>query len=135
MDAVGLDGRGDGSLARLRLERGRQTAIGEQRRIDPAREVPEIVEGALERLLQRRHRRAYGLGTRRALCDPLEEAQLDAEGDELLLSPIVQVALDLPALEVLRFDQPPPRRTELVDRQPEIGCESDIAQHEAGLRR
>ena len=43
-NAVGLDGRGDGSLARLRLERGRQPAVGEQRRIDPAREVLEEAE-------------------------------------------------------------------------------------------
>ena len=38
--------------------------------------------------------------------EPIEETELDAERDELLLRPVVQVPLDLPPLRVLRLDEP-----------------------------
>jgi hypothetical protein len=48
--------------------------------------------------------------------ESLQEAQLHAQSDELLLGAVVEVALDLLSLRVLSSDQPPARRPELVDR-------------------
>jgi hypothetical protein len=36
----------------------------------------------------------------------LEQAELDGQGDELLLRPVVQVAFDLPPFGVLCFYEP-----------------------------
>jgi hypothetical protein len=102
---VGLDRHGYHRPTSLRLERGRQSLVGEQRRIDPTREVPEILQrvrrGALERVEQCSRLRGIAFDHRS------RQLQLDRERDELLLRAIVQVPFDLPALVVLRRDETP----------------------------
>ena len=65
----------------------------------------------------------------------VEQPELDRERDELLLRPVVQVPLDLLALGVLRFDQPPAGRPQVVDGGLQLGGQRGVAQDEARLRR
>ena len=101
-DAVGVDGRWNDGLSSLRLERGRQALVGQQRRIDATRKVAQVLERLAGADLQvRRHR--CGLAgsrptTRRA-------AELHVERDQLLLHAVVDVALELAPLLVLGGDQ------------------------------
>ena len=60
-DAVGGDVDRDGGLARLRLERRGEPLVGEQRRVDPAREVAERLERVVGLRLQLRDQ-LVGLG-------------------------------------------------------------------------
>ena len=62
-----------------------------------------------------------------------QQAELDPQGDELLLRPVVQVPLDLPPFGVLRLDQPAARGPQFVDGGPQVGGELGVAQHEARL--
>ena len=63
----------------------------------------------------------------------LQQAELDRQGYELLLRPVVQVTFDLPPLGVLCFYQPTAGGSQLVDRRLQLGGELDVAQEEADL--
>ena len=103
---------GTGDLARLRRERGRQALVGEQRRVDAAREVAQVLERLLRLRLDLgehlRGLRGFPLGQR------AREPSLHGERDELLLRAVVDVALQPAALLVLRRDQPLLRGLEVV---------------------
>ena len=119
-----LDRHRDGGLPRLRFQRGGQALVREERRVDPAREVTEIVERA----------RGVGLDLPRHLAClhrvPLrqlfQQTELHGERHQLLLRAVVDVALQAPPLFVLRADQPLPGRPELLDQ-------SDVPEHQARL--
>ena len=80
------------------VERGRQAAVGEDRRVDAAREVAQLLQREA-RLLARL---AHQLGGRRValLGALLGHAQRQRERHEPLLGAVVEVALDAPALGV-----------------------------------
>jgi hypothetical protein len=83
---------------------GRDNALlGQQRRIDTAGQVPEIVERGAEPVLEHGRDLPDRGGV---LSGVFQQAELDLQGDELLLRAVVQVPLDLPPLGVLRLDQP-----------------------------
>src|SRR5439155_8141362 len=97
-----------------RRERGHQTLIGEERRVDPAREVSEVVERVLCVALQLLEHWRELLG--RLGCGRLREVQLHGEGYQLLLRAVVDVALEPSSCFVLRGDEPKPRRAEVLDQ-------------------
>ena len=109
----------------MRLERRRQPLVGEQGRVDPTSEVPQVIQrvrgGTLEPVEQ-----CSGLGGI-ALDHRPRQLELNGERDELLLRAIVQVPFDLPALVVLRRNEATSRRPELLDQE-------HVPKHEAGLR-
>ena len=85
-------------------ERRDQPFVGEERRIDAAREVAEILDRLARRRLEVREHRLRLL--RIAFDEPFGQPQLDRERDELLLRAVVEVALELASLLVLGVDQP-----------------------------
>ena len=89
-------------------ERLLQTAVHEQRWVDPVREVPqflhrvlEIVTDLLEDLLRR-----VGIG----IGELPRKVHVHSQGDQVLLRAVVEVALDGTALRVAGFDDARVRR-------------------------
>ena len=115
----------------VRLERRRQALVREQRGVDPAREVAEVVERVAERRLQPRRRLP---DTLRIVGQPLQQPELHRERHELLLSAIVEVALDLAPLLVLSVDESPSRRSKIVDARLQLRGQPGVAEHQPGLR-
>ena len=93
---------------------------------DPPREVAQVVQRARGVELDLLGHLARFL--RIAFRELLEEPELHGERDELLLGAVVDVALQPPALLVLRSDDPLPGRAQLLD-QPHV------PEHQARLRR
>jgi hypothetical protein len=94
-DAVGLDMDRDRRFPRLRGERLGQSLVRQQRRVAAAREVAEVLERVGGLGLQTREHRAERLVV---LVDERGgEPLLHREGDELLLRPVVDVALEFSA--------------------------------------
>jgi hypothetical protein len=111
---VGRDGRRDGRLARLRLERRAETLVGQERGVDPAREVAQILERGVRLGAELRRELAIPLGVlARGL---FQESQLHRERNQLLLGAVVQVPFDLASLVVLRGHQALARRSQLLDQ-------------------
>src|SRR5262249_57014945 len=79
-----------------------ETAVGEYRRVDAAREVAELLERLLHALACFDEQLAGGFGIGRELL--LGEADAHAERDEPGLRSVVQVALDPAELGLLRTD-------------------------------
>src|SRR2546426_6019418 len=123
---VGLDVHGDGSLARLRTKSRAEPLVGQERRVDPTREVAQ----RLERLVRLRlDLGEHQLGLRRiSIHEGLRKALLHRERDQLLLRPVMDIALERLRSFVLRGDDPTTRLAQLLDQ-------SDVSQHERGLRR
>ena len=116
---------GIGDLARLRLERLGQAPVGQQRRVDPAGQVAQVLQRVLRVVEDAVERLALPL---LVLTDqPFGQPHLHRQRDELLLRPVVDVALQPSPLLVLRRDQPLARRAEVLD-QPEV------LQDQPGLR-
>ena len=109
---VGVDGHRDRRPPAERLDRGGQTAVGQHRRRDPAREVAQLGDRRARvgaRLAQQRH-------DLRAVGEPvLGAAEPHAERDQARLRPVVQVALDPPQLRRLHVERAAARAGELDD--------------------
>ena len=109
----------------MRVDRGRQSLVGQEWRVHTTRELSEVLERvghvALE-LLQHPVRLHEVLRRGRA-----GELQPDGQGDELLLRAVVQVPLEASSFLVLCRDQPLARGAEILDQ---LG----VREHEPGLR-
>jgi hypothetical protein len=113
------------------LEGCDQALVGQQWGVDAAGQVPQVIERGPEFVLELDCQLPDAV---RVPGGVLQQAELDREGDELLLCPVVQVTFDLPPLGVLCFYQPAAGGSQLVDRSLQLGGELDVAQDEAGLR-
>lgn len=113
-------------------ESGFQAVGGKQRRVD-----------AMGKLSQRQDR-FVGLGAELGdytgrLAGPfllgqrLGQRQTDLHGDQLLLGTIVEVALEATPLVVLGTDQALSGGPQLLHVVQQLGGETDVAQHQAGL--
>ena len=130
-DPIHVDRRRDRRLPCLRLERGCESLVGEERWIDPPGEVTQVIERILEGSSQAvRHL----LDTIGVLRHALEQPELDAQGHELLLRSVVEVPLDLASLLILRLHEPPSRSTKVLQTGLEIGGEPNVPQDESRLR-
>ena len=90
-DAVGLDLDGKRSLARLRVQGGAEPLVGQQRRVDPAGQGAQVIEGGV----QPGPELAGDLPDLTGVVGGvLQQGELDVERDELLLGAVVQVPLD-----------------------------------------
>ena len=81
-----------------RVERCSETALGEQDGVKPARQLSQLLEPLREIVLGRRQKLAGGLRVVVELRPG--HAQLQCDGDEALLSAVVEVALESPPLGV-----------------------------------
>ena len=100
--------------------------IREQGRVDTSREIAQVVDRRLRVALEPSQEFAH---LRRIPIDHrVGEPELHTERDELLLRPVVDVALELAPLSVLGGDEALSRRAQLFD-QP------NVAEDRAGLRR
>ena len=103
-----------GSTARSgeRRERGAEPSVAEQSRVQAADELANLLQRerqlVLGRLDQCRHLAGVGLEP------PPDQLEVERDGDESLLRPVVQVALDAPPLGVSRCHQPGARLLQLA---------------------
>ena len=107
------------------LQRRDQALVGQQRRVDAAGQIPQVVERSVQAVSHYWRELPDG---GRVVGGFLQQPELDRERDELLLRPVVQVPFDLPPLGVLGFHQPAAGRPQLVDQ-----C--GVAQDKPRLRR
>ncbi|HEY7926837.1 MAG TPA: hypothetical protein VIG86_05370 [Candidatus Dormibacteraeota bacterium] len=130
-DSNRIDGDRDGCPTRLRLDRGRQTLVGEERRVDATRQVTQSIERFISVPLELGQDRPGPVGVLQRLH--LRQPKLDLERDEVLLGTIVQVALDPAPFTILRRDQPLPRRTEVLEPRRQVRAEPHVLEHQPGL--
>ena len=111
-DAFGFDPGGQRGTPGRRAECLRKTAVHEQRRVDPVREVAQFLHRFLQVLADLLEHPLRRLGIR--VGDLTREVHADRERHEVLLRTVVQVALDRAALRVTGFDDAHAGRAELV---------------------
>src|SRR5262249_56453502 len=85
--------------------------IGENGRVNPAGELPELFERLIELAVCGGEERPDGFGVRAQAR--LDQPKLERQRDESLLGAVVQISLQAPALGVARLDDPDTRRREL----------------------
>jgi hypothetical protein len=129
--AVRLDRDRQRRLAHLAAQRRGGALFGQQRRVDAAGQVAQVVQRRLQGFLEQRCDRPDPAGI---LGRFLQQAEPDGQRDELLLRPVVQIPLDPPPLRVLRFHQPPARGPQFVDGRLQLSGEPAIAEDQARLR-
>ena len=104
---------GSGVRAASACDRRLQAAVAEHGRMDPARELAQLLERLRQLLAGALERRArLGLVAAAAGGEP----QVERERDEPLLRAVVQVALEPAALGVARLDDPRARGGEILAR-------------------
>ena len=102
--------------ARLRLERRREALVRQQRRVDAAREV--AAGSRSPRRPRRRSSPSISAARRGVLRQhPADQPQLDGQRDQVLLRAVVDVALEPPALGVLRRHDALARGAQLLERR------------------
>ena len=109
-----MSSTGSGARARIASSAGTEAAVGEDRGVDAARQLAQLVERARELglgLLEQPGNRV-GAPLERALGEP----QLQGERDEALLRAVVQVALEAAALGVAGAHDARARGRQLVVR-------------------
>ena len=100
-------------LGEVRPQRLHRAEAAQRRRRDPARGLGEHGLGGVELLEQQRETLAGPVEAPRRR-EVLDEAEGQAQRDEVVLGAVVQVALDPAALAVHLRHQPPPRRRDLL---------------------
>ena len=113
-DPVTVHAHGHLRLASLGRQSRHQPLVGQERWIDPPGQVPEIVERLGESLFRLLEEAVRLLGV--SMREGTNQSHLHRERDELLLRPVVDVALDLPTLLVLSDHEALARGTQLLDQ-------------------
>src|ERR1019366_7596247 len=125
------DNDGQGDLASLGREGGGQPLVGEQGRVDAPGQVAQRVQGLIGVTLE------LGEGGLGLVGVPgqenLDQAELDLEGDQVLLGAVVQVAFQAAAFLVLGGDQALAGEPQLLEAGLEVGGQADVLEHQAGL--
>ncbi len=109
----------------MRLERRTEPLVGEERRVDAASEVAQVVDRPLGlRLELGEHLMGLAwITVHEGVCEP----ELHTERHQLLLRAVMDVPFELASLLVLGGDEPLSRRAQLLDQ-------ADVPQHRACLR-
>ena len=111
-------------------QRGPQSLLGQQRRVDAAGERTQVLERGAQAVLEL-DRQVLDLAG--VLGGVLQQPEQHAERDKLLLGAVVQVPLDPVAFLVLGAHEPLTRCRQVVDGGPQLGGEPQVAQHQARL--
>ena len=106
-----------------------ETAVGQRRRVDPARQLAQLTR----RFVQLFERRVEQRGRLRVARDQVSrQAQVDAERHQPLLCSVVEVPFEPPAFRVSRGDDPRARGAELVNAGAQLGVQPLILECERG---
>ena len=115
------------------MQRRLEPALGQDGRVDAARELTQLGEARLQLVLRAREQRLEvavprGAGAR--------AAQQQREGDQPRLGAVVQVALEAPALGVAGLHEPRARGPQLLQARAQLGVEvGDVAAQQAAEER
>ena len=119
----------------FRSPQGHLESFGfEQRWVDPVGDRPQCIDRLLRLLGKTGHQRCDLLRSL-ALGEGLGDAELDLQGHDLLLCPVVQIAFESVPLRVLGGDQAQTRLTDIAGALFELPIEAHVAQHQAGAGR
>ena len=122
---------GHGRAARGGPERLGDAALGQQRRIDPARERADLVQDVVH---LPPHRREHALALGRVVLHRLgRHLELDAQADEMLLHAVVEIALEPAPLGMRHLEEAYPGRRHVRRGGLQIRLEPDL--FEADQRR
>ena len=114
-DAVTLERRGDEQLEGRGPEGLGETALFKQKRVDATRQSSDLLESHSDLFSQGAQLPDAQFGI---LPDEiLGQLELDAQRDKTLLRPVVQIALDPPALSVSARSDARPRLVQLAQRR------------------
>ena len=122
-----------GAVLRQSLDRSGQALVAENGRVDAVSELPQLGDRLAE----------LGLGLVEArgelavlvASEPrAQEPQCQREADEPLLSAVVKVALEPPALGVARLDDAGARRAEILQLRARLGLQALVLEREARRR-
>jgi hypothetical protein len=108
-----------------------QAALGQQRRVDPASQIVQV--------LHRLRRVSAELGEQLALgllvdaYQRLGQGQLDCHRHELLLHAVVDVSFDPAAFLVLGRHKPLPGRPDFLGALQQLLGQPEVAQHQADM--
>ena len=105
-DAVGDDVHRKGVAVGCRTERFHEPAIHQQRRVDPVRQLPQLLNGLLDlgcELVQHLHTGFLVVDN-----DVLGQPEVHGQRDEVLLRSVVKIAFDPTTLGVTARDDPGP---------------------------
>ena len=128
---VGLDRDRNGRAGGERVQRGLESALGEDGRVDAARELAQLGQARLE--LDHRPVEQRGRLLRVGLHAPARVAQQQGDAHQARLRPVVQVALEAPALGVARLHEPRPGGAQLDHSGAQIGVQArDVAAQQPG---
>ena len=115
---------------RQRLQRRPEPAIGEHRRMDPARELAQLADRLVE-VLRRAVEQLPGR-LRIVVHARARQPQAQRERDEPLLRAVVQVALDLAPRRVGALDDPRARGAQLGDGRAQLRRQPLVLQRQRG---
>ena len=94
--------------------------------MDPPREASDFADGGLElgRRLVEQFRLAGGA--------QLGDLEPHCQGHESLLGAVVEIALDTASFRISRLDYPQPRRPDLLELGPDLGCQPLVLERQPG---
>ena len=128
--ALGLDLDRHRGPAGLGPKGGDESLVGQQRRVDPSGQVPEVLQGLSHlrlHLLQHGRRSCWIFG-----AGGPGQANLHRKSHQLLLGPVVDVALQAPPFGVLGRHYPLTRGLQLLQAVKELLGQADVAKDQAG---
>ena len=109
------------------LERHLEPVPADDGRMNPARDLPKLLEGGRDLpsgLIEPRAQ--LGVARHRGL----EQAELERKGDESLLSAVVQVALESLPLLLPGLDHPRPRSAQLLEAGAKLGMQPRVLERD-----
>ena len=121
--------RQPGAVGEL-LERGAQAPLREDPGVDALGELAQLGERVGELAPRLLEQGLDGRGV--ALGAGVGEPERHRDGDEALLGPVVQVALDPPALHLRGLDDPDARGAELLQPGAQLGLQALVLEREPG---
>ena len=111
-------------------QRGLQPLLGQHRGVDAARQLAQLLQRRLQLGLGAVEQRTGALGI--LLHPRLRQPQLQRQRHEALLSAVVEVALQPPALGDADIDEPRPRALQLGHAGAQLGLQAQVLHRQRG---
>ena len=121
---------GNGKTSRMGTECRTQSIRRQQRRVDAASELAQVVDGFVGVRLQLCQHWADSAAR---LADRFGDADLQLERDQVLLGTVMQVALDPATLLVLGRHEALPGSAKIIEPRQQLSVQANILEDQAGL--